>query len=145
MYWISRLYSFAAAHRIEGHPKCGRLHGHNYEVIVEIGMPQTGKNGMVLDYGDMDKILKPEIDAFDHRYLVSESNVRAGDTYAALADQKGDSIHLGTEASTAEHLAKLIHTVVQEALTDADILVIRDSIRITVKESAKSSATFSYL
>jgi len=36
-----RIYrtSFSASHRIEGHPKCGEYHGHNYHVTVKMQIP----------------------------------------------------------------------------------------------------------
>lgn len=35
---MKRIYktSFDAAHKIEGHKKCGQLHGHTYHVIIKI-------------------------------------------------------------------------------------------------------------
>lgn len=102
---ISRTYSFSAAHRIEGHPKCGRLHGHNYSVTVAVACDaiDISKSGMVMDYGDLDKVVKPLIDLLDHRYLVSVENEKADDPYAKHA-RPGDAVFLGVRASTAEYL-----------------------------------------
>lgn len=57
---ITRHYRFEAAHRLPHHAgKCRRLHGHSYEVVVELdGEPRpvdgASDEGMVLDFGDLD-------------------------------------------------------------------------------------------
>ncbi|HLE81832.1 MAG TPA: 6-carboxytetrahydropterin synthase, partial [Dehalococcoidia bacterium] len=33
---ITKTYWFSAAHMLVGHPKCGRMHGHNYRVDVTV-------------------------------------------------------------------------------------------------------------
>jgi queuosine biosynthesis protein QueD len=138
MYKISREYTFAAAHRIEGHPKCGRLHGHNYKVVVELLLTVLPANGMVMDYGDMDKIIKPIVDEMDHRYLVSRENRNANDPYALIAGQNGDIFDLPTNASTAESLAAYLYSLIANVLRTSDVGV--ESVQ--VDESFKSSATF---
>lgn len=143
MWTISRDYSFSAAHRIEGHPKCGRLHGHNYKVRVTLsGYPS--KNGMILDYGDLDKVVKPIIEALDHRYLVSDSNERSVDEYGAIAIRIGDAARLLIEASTAELLAKWLFTFIRH-----DVLAQYHEtwyegfkLEIEVQETDKSFATY---
>jgi 6-pyruvoyl tetrahydropterin synthase/QueD family protein len=80
MITISREYWFSAAHRLEGHPKCGRMHGHNYKLVVHVTANQVDDLGMIIDYGDLDKIVKPFIDEYlDHYYLVSQANIEGND------------------------------------------------------------------
>src|SRR3990172_331186 len=106
MYKISRTYTFSAAHRIEGHPKCGRLHGHNYKVTVTLSGETLPDDGMLMDFGVLDEVTKPYFDQeFDHRYLVSEQNIDADDPYIESAPQ-GHICYLLTRTSTAETLAK---------------------------------------
>jgi 6-pyruvoyltetrahydropterin/6-carboxytetrahydropterin synthase len=53
---IRKQFAFSASHRLsglrDGHP-CGRLHGHNYVVEVELSSDALGPHGFVLDYGDL--------------------------------------------------------------------------------------------
>ena len=102
---ISREYSFSAAHRLEGHPQCGRMHGHNYavEVIVEASIFELSPNGMILDYHDLDEIVKPIVALLDHRYLVSDANARAGDVYYKAVPR--DCYLMDVEQTTAELIA----------------------------------------
>ncbi len=59
---------FSAAHSIPGHEKCGKLHGHNFRVEVEIE-GEVKENGMVMDFYDLKRILKDILNEFDHRIL----------------------------------------------------------------------------
>lgn len=71
MYNITREYKWASAHQIEGHEKCGRLHGHNYRMKVTISSEELDEMGFVIDFGKMDEYIKPLINRMDHRYLAS--------------------------------------------------------------------------
>mgnify|MGYP001104887136 CR=1 FL=1 len=60
---IARLYKreFAAAHIIAGHPRCGRMHGHNYVLLAKV----YGQSSEWLDFED----IKRKVDQFiDERY-----------------------------------------------------------------------------
>jgi len=143
MYQIKRQYTFCAGHRIEGHPKCGRLHGHNYVVEVElISVDFIDVSGMLLDYGKLDEVVKPIVDKLDHRYLVSESNKDAGDMYANLAIQNDHAYVLQERASTAECIAQHIQIAVKKGLADADYDHYIDEITVYVSESHRSLAMY---
>jgi 6-pyruvoyltetrahydropterin/6-carboxytetrahydropterin synthase len=63
---IARLYKreFAAAHIIAGHPKCGRMHGHNYQLLVKV----YGHSSEWLDFEDIKRKVDQVIDEkYDHR------------------------------------------------------------------------------
>jgi 6-pyruvoyltetrahydropterin/6-carboxytetrahydropterin synthase len=72
MYVISKRFNFSASHQLEGlrpgHP-CGRVHGHNYEVEVELSSERLSDDGFVLDYGDLAPLGRHIDDALDHRHL----------------------------------------------------------------------------
>ena len=60
---IARLYrrEFAAAHVISGHPRCGRMHGHNYLLLAKV----YGRSNEWLDFED----IKRKVDQFiDEKY-----------------------------------------------------------------------------
>ena len=66
-------FTFEAAHRLPGVPadhKCARLHGHSYRLIVHVTGDVDSATGMVIDFGDVKKVVKPLIDDhLDHYYL----------------------------------------------------------------------------
>lgn len=67
---IVRTYTFEAAHflpNVATDHKCGRMHGHSYE--VRVGVYGNVLGGWVMDFADVDAVAKPIIDALDHRTL----------------------------------------------------------------------------
>lgn len=72
MFVISKQFEFSASHILEGLPPdhpCGRLHGHNYLIVVELQGETLNQVGFVRDYGDL-KTVKQFIDStLDHRHL----------------------------------------------------------------------------
>jgi len=74
MWTLTKKFSFEASHQLTHHDgPCARLHGHSYHGHVEVRgdhLQGSGpKLGMVLDYGDISKVLKPAIAALDHQHL----------------------------------------------------------------------------
>jgi len=67
---IAKEYHWEMGHRLPFHEgKCKNLHGHSYKCMVEIN-GEPDKNGMVLDYYDMKKIIQPIIEELDHSFMV---------------------------------------------------------------------------
>ncbi|TQS42789.1 6-pyruvoyl trahydropterin synthase family protein [Cryptosporangium phraense] len=71
-YAIGKSFAFSASHQLPGLPEghqCGRLHGHNYTVEVELEAETLEFPGFVTDFGDLAPF-KAYLDAtFDHRHL----------------------------------------------------------------------------
>uniref|UniRef100_UPI0040499CC0 6-pyruvoyl trahydropterin synthase family protein n=1 Tax=Flavobacterium sp. TaxID=239 RepID=UPI0040499CC0 len=70
---ITKQFTFETGHALYGYDgKCKNVHGHSYKLSVTvIGKPITDSNnvkyGMVIDFGDLKKIVREEIvDVFDH-------------------------------------------------------------------------------
>jgi 6-pyruvoyltetrahydropterin/6-carboxytetrahydropterin synthase len=70
---IGRRYHFQAAHRLPLVPdthKCHALHGHTYGLEVEVLGPTHPRDGWVMDYGEIDVVVRAQILAvLDHKYL----------------------------------------------------------------------------
>lgn len=115
---LTRCYHFEAAHRLTGlrddHP-CMRLHGHNYKVEVEVSPTaektpavsvypaslesKTGwselfaTNGMVVEAGDLDRMVGPVIRDLDHRDLNEiAAQAEAGSPQKMLAQPTAENI-----------------------------------------------------
>jgi 6-pyruvoyltetrahydropterin/6-carboxytetrahydropterin synthase len=78
---ITKHFDFEAAHALHGYDgKCKNIHGHSYQLFVTIiGTPikekDHPKNGMVLDFGDLKRIVKTEIvDVFDHSIVLNQNS-----------------------------------------------------------------------
>ena len=69
---IFKAISFEAAHHLphvpEGH-KCGRLHGHSFEVELHVAGDVDQHSGWVMDFADLKVAFKPLHDQLDHNYL----------------------------------------------------------------------------
>lgn len=70
---ITKEFKFEMAHALPGYDGlCKNIHGHSYELLVTVaGRPITNisspKYGMVMDFGDLKKIVRSEVvDKFDH-------------------------------------------------------------------------------
>jgi len=70
---ITKEFKFECAHALTGYDgKCSHIHGHSYKLRVTvkgkpIDDPKSPKFGMVLDFNDLEKIIKENIiDKFDH-------------------------------------------------------------------------------
>jgi len=78
---ITKHFDFETAHALYGYDgKCKNVHGHSYQLYVTIiGTPiedaEHVKNGMVLDFGDLKKIVNKEIvDIFDHATVLNKNS-----------------------------------------------------------------------
>jgi len=77
---ITKHFSFETGHALYGYDgKCKNVHGHSYKLFVTvIGKPISDSNnvkyGMVIDFGDLKKIVKEEIvDLFDHATVFNKN------------------------------------------------------------------------
>jgi len=77
---ITKKFNFETGHALYGYDgKCKNVHGHSYELSVTVvGSPLMDRNnvkyGMVIDFGDLKKIVKEEIvDPFDHAIVLNKT------------------------------------------------------------------------
>ncbi|WP_430428843.1 6-pyruvoyl trahydropterin synthase family protein [Maribacter litoralis] len=77
---ITKQFNFETGHALYGYDgKCRNVHGHSYKLSVTvIGRPITDtshvKLGMVIDFGDLKKIVKEDIvDVFDHATVFNKN------------------------------------------------------------------------
>ncbi len=81
---ITKEFKFETAHALKGYDGlCKHIHGHSYELLVSIiGEPINDENspklGMVMDFGDLKKIVKEEVvDKMDHSLVLNEKGSKA--------------------------------------------------------------------
>ncbi|WP_233899932.1 6-pyruvoyl trahydropterin synthase family protein [Tenacibaculum piscium] len=77
---ITKQFTFETGHALYGYDgKCKNVHGHSYKLFVTVtGQPISDssnvKFGMVIDFGDLKKIVKEEIvDIFDHATVFNQN------------------------------------------------------------------------
>lgn len=109
---------FAAAHMATFGGTCEPLHGHNYDVFVEVEGDLT-EDSWVWDFGDLKRATKSIVDALDHKFLlqresrVLEISEREGAWEVAFEDRRyvfpsSDVAVLPIDNTTAERLAEWV-------------------------------------
>lgn len=78
---ITKSFRFEMAHALSGYDGlCKHIHGHSYELLVTVlGEPisdeSSPKLGMVMDFGDLKRVVKKLIvDRYDHALVISEKS-----------------------------------------------------------------------
>ena len=67
---IEKKYHFYAAHRNKNAgEKCGRIHGHTYDVVCHFKFNEM-KDGVTMLFSDIDKVVEPIIKQYDHHFLL---------------------------------------------------------------------------
>ena len=89
---LTKEFSFESAHALDGYDGlCREIHGHSYRLFVTVkGEPLCvegdPKLGMVMDFGDLKRIVNAEIvDRLDHSFVLrdSEQNVELREVLGA--------------------------------------------------------------
>lgn len=106
---ITKQFNFETGHALYGYDgKCRNVHGHSYKLSVTvIGKPITDtshvKLGMVIDFGDLKKIVKEEIvDKFDHATVFNKNT-----PHVELANElmeRGHNVILADYQPTSENM-----------------------------------------
>lgn len=76
---VTKQFNFESAHALWNYDgKCKNIHGHTYKLLVTVkGTPsndyENPKNGMVIDFGELKRIIKTNIvDVYDHSLILSK-------------------------------------------------------------------------
>jgi len=79
---LTKEFKFEMAHALKGYDGlCRNIHGHSYELLVTvIGVPVSDttstKLGMIMDFGDLKRIVRQSIvDEFDHALVLNRESV----------------------------------------------------------------------
>ena len=68
MYYIKKTFEVAGAHQLtlDYESKCCKLHGHNWLITIYCKSRELNRNGMVIDFGDIKRLIS---DRLDHNVL----------------------------------------------------------------------------
>lgn len=73
MYRLAKQFTFSMGHRLSKHKgACKNFHGHNYTIEVGVKSETLNSNGMVIDFGDLKRIVSEFIEEFDHALMVNK-------------------------------------------------------------------------
>jgi 6-pyruvoyltetrahydropterin/6-carboxytetrahydropterin synthase len=106
---ITKQFSFETGHALYGYDgKCKNLHGHSYKLAVTvIGTPimdtSDSKYGMVIDFGDLKRIVKSEIvNKFDHATVFNKNTPHV--ELAKELEDRGHNVILVDYQPTSENM-----------------------------------------
>jgi len=120
---ITKQFNFETGHALFGYDgKCKNVHGHSYKLSVTvIGKPITDssnvKFGMVIDFGDLKKIVKEEIvDVFDHATVFNQNTPHI--ELAKELKNRGHHVILVDYQPTSENMVIDFSTKIKNRLPD---------------------------
>lgn len=117
---VTKRFHFEMAHTLfEYDGLCRNIHGHSYNLEVTlIGEPRNKpghpKDGMVLDFGDLKRLVKTEIvNRFDHALMV---NKLVPQKQIELLKKTTDRVIIVGFQPTSENIAAYIAEILQQHL-----------------------------
>ena len=72
---IAKEFRWEMGHRLPEHfGQCKNIHGHSYKMLVELD-GELDKQGMIIDYYEIEKIINPIIEKLDHAFMVYKEDI----------------------------------------------------------------------
>jgi len=129
---ITKKYYFYAGHRNKNAgEKCGRLHGHTYDVICHFKFNEVDeKTGVTFLFSDIDKLVEPLIKYYDHFFLLYEK-----DEMCEVFDKHNEPYRKLPFETSAENMATHLYNTIKEQ-TGLDI------VKIEFQETKSSIVTY---
>lgn len=112
MYQLTTEHSFDSAHFLaEYDGKCGNLHGHRWRVLLTVQSETLREDrqqkGMCVDFAELKKDLRTELDALDHVLIIEQGSLRES-TMKALQEEKFQVVEMPFRP-TAENFARYFY------------------------------------
>lgn len=71
---VSKEFHWEMSHRLPFHDGlCKNIHGHTYKLRIDL-LGYANENGILLDFYDLEKIMRPIIDKLDHSFLIDKQD-----------------------------------------------------------------------
>lgn len=100
---IAKDFKWEMSHRLPFHEgPCRNIHGHTYKVRIEI-TGELNEQSMVLDYYDVERIVRPLIQRLDHSFLCDENDK----TMLGFLKEEGFKYNVMKKHTTAENILEL--------------------------------------
>ena len=136
---ITKQFSFEMAHALRNYDGlCRNIHGHSYKMDITLaGQPlhdeTSPKNGMVMDFGDLKRLVNEEIiSLLDHALVLND---KIDDQLVAVLKQNYEKIVTVDFQPTTENLLNLIASKLKKRLPETVKLC-----RIRLRETDTSYA-----
>lgn len=132
---IAKEFRWEMGHRLPDHfGKCKNVHGHSYKMLVELeGEPAA--SGMILDYYDLKKIVKPIVEELDHAFMVNKKDI---DIIQLLDKLNSKKVEIDFD-STVENICLFLLNKLKEHKFPDNVSEIRVKIYETYDDFAEAS------
>lgn len=128
---IKKNYHFYAAHRNkEAGEKCGRIHGHTYDVRCTFQFKRIADNGITTLFSEIDKMVEPIIKEYCHWFVIYEE-----DPLVSALELAGEPIKKVPFETSAENMARWLFNRIKRE-TDLNIT------RIELAETKSSNVVY---
>ncbi len=127
--------TIACAHMLSKHDKCARIHGHNYQIEVEIE-GDLNESNMIIDFGLFKKGVSEILKELDHKTLLPENSkdfsIKTNEKEVVVTTcedkryrfPREDVKLLPIEATTAELMVIYFHDLIKKQFPEFKITVI---------------------
>ena len=132
---IAKEFRWEMGHRLPDHfGKCKNIHGHSYKMLVEFS-GELDKNGMIIDYYDVEKIINPVIDKLDHAFMINKNDK----IVLEFLEKMDSKIVLVDFESTAENICKYLLSEVSKTTLPKNVKEIKVRVQETTEDYAEES------
>ena len=101
---VAKEFKWEMGHRLPEHfGNCKNIHGHSYKMIAEFE-GRLNENDMVIDFYDVDKIIKPLVEKLDHAFMVNKNDTEVIEFLGKIKSKK----FVVDFDSTVENICKFI-------------------------------------
>ncbi|MGL4992289.1 MAG: 6-pyruvoyl trahydropterin synthase family protein [Sarcina sp.] len=123
-YFLECEESFDSSHFLRGHKgKCKNLHGHRWRVKYRLKAEELIKEGssraMIIDFGDIKKIIKAYFDDFDHALILEDDIAGASEkelNFIKACEEMEFKIVKVPFRTTAENMSKYFYEELEKLL-----------------------------
>lgn len=131
---LTKEFKFEMAHALKGYDGlCRNIHGHSYELLVTVtGIPVSDttstKLGMVMDFGDLKKIVRKSIiDEFDHALVLNRDSA---DDFNVDAEMFGRTILVDYQPTSENMLIDFVARLKDKMPADVKLhhLLLRETV-----------------
>lgn len=122
----------------------GIIHGHNYIITFDISTNEMNKDFMVMDFKEVKKIIKEEMNKYDHSLILKRGDILI-EFYKKEYDKRNidlnkTRLYIWEEAPTAEYMAYKWYCTFHELFKNAGIKL--SKLVITVEETSHNKVSY---
>lgn len=122
---VTKSMTFDAAHMLTDYKgECSNLHGHTYTVQATVAKPVSIPMGFVIDYNELEMVLRSIVKPMDHAFIVGKARGSAEDDIKLMCEKHHLKLYELNEArSSSENIACELRSKLQEAFKEAEVSI----------------------